>query len=107
MVLIPLAINHVDPMIKETWKQEGNNGSINTQQYSVALGQHRTRTDARRSRAISSHIEGRQELKPRWIIVHQQSSRCCCEKVQIVLLLLCFISLGTALVLTGIALIFS
>lgn len=39
MVLIPLAINHVDPMIKETWKQEGNNGSINTQQYSVALGQ--------------------------------------------------------------------
>lgn len=53
MILIPLAISHVDPMIKETWKQEGNNGSINTQQYSVASGQHRTRTDARRAAGLS------------------------------------------------------
>lgn len=53
MILIPLAINHVDPMIKETWKQGGNNGSINTQQYSVALGQHRTQTDARRTAGLS------------------------------------------------------
>lgn len=53
MILIPLAINHVDPMIKETWKQEGNNGSINTQQYSAASGQHRTQTDARRAVGLS------------------------------------------------------
>jgi len=97
VILIPLAFYHVDPMIKGIWKREGNNGNINTQQYSIASGQHRTLTDVREQQGylFSHETEDRNYRHTGFLCTNIKSSRDFYERVLISLLPISFINLET------------